>query len=161
MRWHFFRHTGASSPGCWPKVCQRTCTPILGHSQTKCQSSTSLLVFNQHQELRIACQLTKNTSSGSHMHLQGTASTLTRAEVRGGGKKPYAQKGSGNARQGSIRTPLKPGGGVVFGPKVGNLSQHVRCCCQALARKHLTCSQHGMGCCRASQGRNVNHCNRC
>lgn len=49
---------------------------------------------------------------------QGTASTKTRAEVRGGGKKPYAQKGSGNARQGSKRTPLRPGGGVVFGPKV-------------------------------------------
>ena len=50
---------------------------------------------------------------------QGTASTKTRAEVRGGGRKPFAQKGTGNARQGSKRTPLKPGGGVVFGPKVG------------------------------------------
>lgn len=49
--------------------------------------------------------------------MQGTASTLTRAEVRGGGRKPYAQKGTGNARIGSRRTPLKPGGGVVFGPK--------------------------------------------
>ena len=48
---------------------------------------------------------------------QGTASTLTRAAVRGGGRKPYKQKGTGRARQGSIRTPLRPGGGVVFGPK--------------------------------------------
>ena len=48
---------------------------------------------------------------------QGTASTLTRAEVRGGGRKPYKQKGTGRARQGSIRTPLKPGGGIIFGPK--------------------------------------------
>jgi large subunit ribosomal protein L4 len=48
---------------------------------------------------------------------QGTASTLTRAEVAGGGRKPYKQKGTGRARQGSIRTPLRPGGGVIFGPK--------------------------------------------
>lgn len=48
---------------------------------------------------------------------RGTASTLTRGEVRGGGIKPYAQKKTGNARRGSQRTPLRPGGGVVFGPK--------------------------------------------
>ena len=48
---------------------------------------------------------------------QGTASTLTLAEVAGGRRKPYKQKGTGRARQGSIRTPLRPGGGIVFGPK--------------------------------------------
>ena len=48
---------------------------------------------------------------------RGTASTLTKSEVRGGGRKPFKQKGTGNARAGSNRTPLKPGGGVVFGPK--------------------------------------------
>lgn len=48
---------------------------------------------------------------------RGTASTLTRGEVRGGGKKPYPQKKTGSARRGSQRTPLRPGGGVVFGPK--------------------------------------------
>lgn len=48
---------------------------------------------------------------------QGTHSTLTKGEVRGGGKKPLQQKHSGNARQGSIRNPHWVGGGVVFGPK--------------------------------------------
>ncbi|EAU72836.1 50S ribosomal protein L4 [Synechococcus sp. RS9916] len=74
-------------------------------------------------ELKVA----KETTANDLMHRavlrqqahsrQGTASTLTRAEVRGGGRKPYKQKGTGRARQGSIRTPLRPGGGIVFGPK--------------------------------------------
>ncbi|ERK68764.1 50S ribosomal protein L4 [Leptotrichia sp. oral taxon 215 str. W9775] len=48
---------------------------------------------------------------------QGTASTKTRAEVRGGGRKPFRQKGTGRARQGSTRAPHMVGGGVVHGPK--------------------------------------------
>ncbi len=48
---------------------------------------------------------------------RGTHKTKTRAEVSGGGKKPFKQKGTGNARQGSIRSPLMPGGGVSFGPQ--------------------------------------------
>ncbi|MDR1927478.1 MAG: 50S ribosomal protein L4, partial [Oscillospiraceae bacterium] len=48
---------------------------------------------------------------------QGTQSTLTRGEVRGGGKKPWRQKGSGRARQGSIRSPQWTHGGVALGPK--------------------------------------------
>lgn len=54
---------------------------------------------------------------------QGTHSTKTRAEVSGGGKKPYRQKGTGRARQGSIRAPQFTGGGVVHGPKPRDYSQ--------------------------------------
>jgi large subunit ribosomal protein L4 len=56
---------------------------------------------------------------------RGTASTKTRKEVSGGGKKPFRQKGTGRARQGTSRSPLQPGGGTVFGPHPRDYSYSV------------------------------------
>ena len=56
---------------------------------------------------------------------QGTKSTLTRSEVRGGGAKPWRQKGTGRARQGSIRSPQWVKGGVVFAPKSRDFSKKI------------------------------------
>lgn len=72
---------------------------------------------------------------------QGTKSTLTRTEVRGGGKKPWRQKHTGKARQGSIRAPQWNKGGVVFAPKPRDFSQKVNknakrtALCVALSKK--------------------------
>ncbi|HVU32506.1 MAG TPA: 50S ribosomal protein L4 [Opitutaceae bacterium] len=64
---------------------------------------------------------------------QGTHSTKTRGEVRGGGKKPWRQKGTGRARAGSTRSPLWGGGGVVFGPKPRDYSKKVNAKVKQLA----------------------------
>lgn len=68
---------------------------------------------------------------------QGTKSTLTRTEVRGGGVKPWRQKGTGRARQGSIRSPQWTGGGVVFAPKPRDFSQKVN---KQMKRGALCCA---------------------
>lgn len=66
---------------------------------------------------------------------QGTQSALTRAEVRGGGAKPWRQKGTGRARQGSTRSPQWTGGGVVFAPKPRSYAMSVNKKVRALAMK--------------------------
>ncbi len=66
--------------------------------------------INEHAVYTVVKNLLANRRQGTH-------SAKTRAEVRGGGKKPWRQKGTGRARQGSIRSPQWKGGGVVFAPK--------------------------------------------
>jgi len=72
--------------------------------------------------LTVVHQIVKATLAGRR---QGTAMTKTKAFVSGGGKKPFKQKGTGNARQGSTRSPLMPGGGTVFGPQPRDYTQKV------------------------------------
>ena len=64
---------------------------------------------------------------------QGTKSALTRTEVRGGGKKPFRQKGTGNARQGSTRAPQWIKGGVVFAPKSRDFRKKMNICAKRIA----------------------------
>jgi large subunit ribosomal protein L4 len=77
---------------------------------------------------------------------QGTHSTKTRGEVRGGGKKPYRQKGTGRARQGSLRAPQYAGGGVVHGP-------HPRSYVQRTPKKMKAAALRGALSDRLSHGR--------
>lgn len=69
--------------------------------------------------------LHKDLLRHSNSRRQGTQSTKTRSEVRGGGRKPWRQKGTGRARAGSNRSPLWKGGGVSFGPKPKTVSLKV------------------------------------
>src|SRR3954469_19164631 len=70
-------------------------------------------VFATEVNIPLVHQILKAQLAGRR---QGTAKTKTKSEVRGGGRKPFRQKGTGNARQGSTRSPLHPGGGQSFGP---------------------------------------------
>lgn len=72
---------------------------------------------------------------------QGTASTKTRSEVRGGGRKPYRQKGTGRARQGSIRAAQWIGGGVIFGPQPRSYRKSVNKKVRRLAMKSVFTSK--------------------
>jgi large subunit ribosomal protein L4 len=70
-------------------------------------------VFGAKVNVALVHQVIKAQLAGRR---QGTAKTKVKSEVRGGGRKPFRQKGTGNARQGSSRSPLQPGGGQNFGP---------------------------------------------
>jgi large subunit ribosomal protein L4 len=77
-------------------------------------------VFSVDVNVALVHQVIKAQLAGRR---QGTAKTKTKSEVRGGGRKPFKQKGTGNARQGSSRSPLNPGGGQSFGPQPRSYEQ--------------------------------------
>src|SRR5574344_1279036 len=77
-------------------------------------------IFNVEVNEHVLYEVVKNQLANKR---QGTQSAKTRAEVRGGGRKPFRQKGTGRARQGSIRAPHFTGGGTVHGPQPRDYSQ--------------------------------------
>ena len=79
-------------------------------------------LFNSEVSEHAVYEVVKNQLANKR---QGTQSAKTRAEVRGGGRKPFRQKGTGRARQGSIRAPHYTGGGIVFAPKPRDYSYKV------------------------------------
>ena len=79
-------------------------------------------VFGIEPNVPVMHEVVKNYLANNR---QGTQSAKTRAEVRGGGKKPFRQKGTGNARQGTIRAPHYVGGGVAFAPKPRDYSYKI------------------------------------
>ena len=90
-------------------------------------SSKSNIMYNIHKA--VVHQL--------HKKRQGNANCKTRSEVRGGGKKPWKQKGTGKARAGSTRSPLWRGGGVIFGPKSKEYNQKINKKEKRLAIKNI------------------------
>ncbi len=85
---------------------------IQGESKGNATIDDSLIVKKPNQQAMFDCVIAEQASTR-----QGTHSTLTKGEVRGGGKKPWRQKHTGKARTGSTRNPHWVGGGIAFGPK--------------------------------------------
>lgn len=83
-----------------------------GKSTKNIEITEDLFVETPNKQAMFDCVVCENAAQR-----QGTHSTLTKGEVRGGGKKPWRQKHTGRARTGSIRNPQWRGGGIVFGPK--------------------------------------------
>lgn len=113
---------------------------MLGEQVGEIELSESIfgVEINQH----VVYEVVKNQLANKR---QGTQSTKTRAEVRGGGRKPWKQKGTGRARQGSIRAPHFTGGGVVFAPKPRDYSYKVPKKVRRLALKSVLTSKVEMG----------------
>lgn len=109
---------------------------MLGEQVEEIELSEAIfgIEINQH----VVYEVVKNQLANKR---QGTQSTKTRSEVRGGGRKPWKQKGTGRARQGSTRAPHFTGGGVTFGPKPRDYSYKVPKKVRRLALKSVLTSK--------------------
>jgi large subunit ribosomal protein L4 len=87
------------------------------YKKTGEKTSTEKSLKLKVSDLKANYLIHKSLLYQNHNNFQKTASTKTRSEVRGGGRKPWKQKGTGRARAGSNNSPLWKGGGVIFGPK--------------------------------------------
>ena len=90
--------------------------------ESKGKVSTTVDLSPEAISMPVVHQVVKATLAGKR---QGTACTKNKSMVSGGGAKPFKQKGTGRARQGSSRSPLMPGGGTVFGPTPRSFAQKV------------------------------------
>lgn len=104
--------------------------------------SLDATVFGLEPNIPVMHQVVTAQMAGAR---SGTASTKTRAEVRGGGRKPWRQKGLGRARHGSIRAPQWTGGGVAFGPKPRDYSQRTPKKMKKLALRSALSARAGEG----------------
>ena len=102
----------------------------------------SAAVFGVEPNAAVVHDVVKNHLANCR---QGTQSTLTRAEVSGGGKKPWRQKGTGHARQGSTRAPQWTHGGIAFGPKPRDYSYELNKKVKRLALKSVLSAKAAMG----------------
>lgn len=93
--------------------------------QIKSLQKESKLIQMRINESNAMYSIHRLATQQLHEQRQGNANCKTRSEVRGGGKKPWKQKGTGKARAGSIRSPLWRGGGVIFGPKTKTYKQKI------------------------------------
>ncbi len=95
-------------------------TVLNGKFETSGKLSTNVSLTSEDINVPVVHQVVKATLAGRR---QGNACTKTKGEVSGGGAKPFKQKGTGRARQGSIRSSLMVGGGTAFGPKPRSYDQ--------------------------------------
>ena len=124
------------------KIIEKVTYPIIDQINQEYSSSIDLYLkinLNNNTRMYIIHRAIKQQLNNKR---SGNANTKTRSEIRGGGRKPWKQKGTGRARAGSTRSPLWRGGGVIFGPKTKQYISKVNRKEKKLAIKTLLYNKH-------------------